>query len=126
MEFNRETMGELHHAINMALEDVADSYNIRITTGTLSFDPSTNTFTCQIKGEGENARALIWNRHCVMYGLHHTDLNKTVYIRGERYQLYSINTRARKAPIIIAKFNDGSEYKISAAYAKQLLKERES
>ena len=126
MEFNKQTMREIHDAINIALEDIADSYEIRITTGSLTYDPSTNTFTCSIKGEGEDARALIWNRHCVLYGLHHTDLNRTVYIKGERYQLYGINPRARKSPIIIAKFHDGSEYKISAAYAKRLLKERES
>lgn len=117
--FNKQACRELRVAMENALAEVSEKFNIDIDVGNMRY----SDFTCKIKvtaqSRDENAVPEAEKNYLqVMAQYQLPELFTVIEFGGEKYRIVGWKSRAKKYPIIGESLDNGKRYKLGLDYLK--------
>lgn len=114
---NKLQVEMLRNEINNALAAIGEKYDLDLSLGNIKYGDLGfhGTLDCKMRdiGNGMSAKEAEYKINARKFGIDPETYGKTFEIKGLKYTIIGINTRARTMPII-ASCEDGKEYKFRA------------
>lgn len=112
-EFNGTTLGAVRHALNEALKNVAEEFNIELSVGRIKYTDSSAEIQIDALAEGgESKMVLEYKLNQKSFAL--PDLYTQIDVRDEVYKTIGFKRKNRKYPVICERMSDGKNYKFPA------------
>lgn len=112
-EFNGTTLGAVRHALNEAIKNVAEEFNIELSVGRIKYTDSSAEIQIDALAEGgESQMVLEYKMNQNLFAL--PDLYTQIDVRGEVYKTIGFKRKNRKYPVICERMSDGRNYKFPA------------
>lgn len=129
MKINRTTLKNLRQALNSAVKDVADEFEVSIQFGNATFTPNGTDATFKVEVLAKMADGSVFNpleedfkKYAFMYGLSAEDFGKEFSTwDGNTYKICGLKRRAHKYPILAKDKRNGKTFKFPANTVKRSL-----
>lgn len=114
---NKDLLKDLRADINTALTETANKYNVTLSAGSASYDPSLGiaNFKLEVVALGDSGTkrdmaAELFLQHAELLGLKKDYLNKEVTISGRKFTVTGYKPKSRKNCIIIKDAENGKVF----------------
>lgn len=86
-----------------SVEGVSQKYNVTLNPKTIRYDDTTFRFTVEgvRNQEGKDTERVLFEKHCLSFGVSPSDYRKELTMGGKKYKLIGFNPRARKFPLLL-------------------------
>ena len=126
MEFNDRGIDEFAKDMKECLKQLGDKYDIDASFGTIHYDAEEFHFKVSVRQPNIDYDLKNWCQNCWKEGFEAKDYGRLFDYNGTTFKIIGINTRSRKAPILLERISDhNTTFRASSNYVKQGLFEWE-
>lgn len=125
---DRVNLRILREAIEENLDEWAREVGLKITTGTISYEPDGSGAKVQVKVEAPNADGVMvpqYEKDFIKYwrmlsweGVEEKHLHSTFENRGTTYEIVGLRPKASKNSLVIKRVSDGKTFHASPRFAR--------
>jgi hypothetical protein len=121
MALDKQTVTRIAAEAQIALNAVAEKYELTVKVGGGSYDPEAGTFKPRVEFVSEDAGAVKFLRYASLFGLEPTDFGKRITLKNRTFSITGINPRRPKFPIDIEEVSTGKVMKATESSVKAAL-----